>query len=40
MSHQAYGPRVAMPKLLRMLDRQGIRATFFVPVSRPSATRR
>ena len=31
MSHQAYGPRVAMPKLLRMLDRQGIRATFFVP---------
>ena len=31
MSHQAYGPRVAMPKLLRILDRQGIRATFFVP---------
>ena len=31
MSHQAYGPRVAVPKLLRMLERQGIRATFFVP---------
>ena len=31
MSHQSYGPRVAMPKLLRMLERQGIRATFFVP---------
>jgi peptidoglycan-N-acetylglucosamine deacetylase len=31
MSHQAYGPRVAVPKLLRMLERQEIRATFFVP---------
>ena len=31
MSHQSYGPRVAVPKLLRMLERQGIRATFFVP---------
>ncbi len=31
MSHQAYGPRVAVPRLLRLLDRQGIRATFFVP---------
>ena len=31
MSHQAYGPRVAVPRLLRLLERQGIRATFFVP---------
>jgi peptidoglycan-N-acetylglucosamine deacetylase len=31
MSHQAYGPRVAVPKLLRMLERQEVRATFFVP---------
>ena len=31
MSHQAYGPRTGVPRLLRMLDRQGIRATFFVP---------
>jgi peptidoglycan/xylan/chitin deacetylase (PgdA/CDA1 family) len=31
MSHQAYGPRTGIPRLLRVLDRQGIRATFFVP---------
>jgi peptidoglycan/xylan/chitin deacetylase (PgdA/CDA1 family) len=31
MSHQAYGPRTGVPRLLRMLDRQAIRATFFVP---------
>jgi peptidoglycan/xylan/chitin deacetylase (PgdA/CDA1 family) len=31
MSHQAYGPRTGMPRLLRMLDRQQLRATFFVP---------
>ena len=31
MSHQAYGPRSGVPRLLRVLDRQGIRATFFVP---------
>src|SRR6185436_8390740 len=31
MSHQAYGPRTAVPRLLRLLDRQAIRATFFVP---------
>ena len=31
MSHQAYGPRTAVPRILRLLDRQGIRATFFVP---------
>ena len=31
MSHQAYGPRTGVPRLLDLLDRQGIRATFFVP---------
>jgi len=31
MTHQAYGPRTAGPRLLRLLDRQRIRATFFVP---------
>jgi peptidoglycan/xylan/chitin deacetylase (PgdA/CDA1 family) len=31
MSHQEYGPRTAMPRILRMLDATGIRATFFVP---------
>jgi peptidoglycan/xylan/chitin deacetylase (PgdA/CDA1 family) len=31
MAHQAYGPRTAVPRLLRLLDRQGIRATFFIP---------
>ncbi|TAL10098.1 MAG: polysaccharide deacetylase [Chloroflexota bacterium] len=31
MSHQAYGPRTGVPRLLRVLDRQGIRATFFIP---------
>lgn len=31
MSHQSYGPRVAMPKLLAMLARHDVRATFFVP---------
>jgi peptidoglycan/xylan/chitin deacetylase (PgdA/CDA1 family) len=31
MSHQAYGPRTAVPRLLRLLDRQQIRATFFIP---------
>ena len=31
MTHQAYGPRTAMPRLLRLLDRQAIRATFFIP---------
>jgi peptidoglycan/xylan/chitin deacetylase (PgdA/CDA1 family) len=31
MSHQAYGPRTAVPRLLRLLDRQGVRATFFIP---------
>ncbi|MGA4543403.1 polysaccharide deacetylase family protein [Uniformispora flossi] len=31
MSHQAYGPLVGVPRLLDLLDRQGVRATFFVP---------
>jgi peptidoglycan/xylan/chitin deacetylase (PgdA/CDA1 family) len=31
MSHQAYGPRTGIPRILRLLDRQGIKATFFVP---------
>jgi peptidoglycan/xylan/chitin deacetylase (PgdA/CDA1 family) len=31
MSHQAYGPRTAVPRLLRLLDASGVRATFFVP---------
>lgn len=31
MSHQAYGPKVAVPRLLRVLERQGVQATFFVP---------
>lgn len=31
MTHQAYGPRTGVPRLLRMLDRRGVRATFFVP---------
>ena len=31
MSHQAYGPRTGVPRLLDVLDRTGIRATFFVP---------
>jgi peptidoglycan-N-acetylglucosamine deacetylase len=31
MSHQAYGPRVGVPRLLAQLQGAGIRATFFVP---------
>jgi peptidoglycan/xylan/chitin deacetylase (PgdA/CDA1 family) len=31
MSHQAYGPKVGVPRILRMLERTGLRATFFVP---------
>jgi peptidoglycan/xylan/chitin deacetylase (PgdA/CDA1 family) len=31
MSHQAYGPLTGLPRLLRILDRHGVRATFFVP---------
>jgi peptidoglycan/xylan/chitin deacetylase (PgdA/CDA1 family) len=31
MSHQSYGPLVGVPRILRLLDTHGIRATFFVP---------
>jgi peptidoglycan/xylan/chitin deacetylase (PgdA/CDA1 family) len=31
MTHQAYGPLTGVPRLLRILQRHGIRATFFVP---------
>jgi peptidoglycan-N-acetylglucosamine deacetylase len=31
MSHQAYGARAGIARLLRVLDRHGIRTTFFIP---------
>ncbi len=31
VSHQAYGPLVGVPRLLRLLDHHGVRSTFFVP---------
>jgi len=31
MTHQAYGPRTGLPRILRVLARQQVRATFFVP---------
>ena len=31
MTHQSYGPKVAVPRLLQILRRQDVRATFFVP---------
>ncbi len=31
ISHQAYGPLVGVPRLLRLLDKHQIRSTFFVP---------
>jgi peptidoglycan/xylan/chitin deacetylase (PgdA/CDA1 family) len=31
MSHQAYGPRVGLPRILGMLERRGLPATFFFP---------
>ena len=31
MSHQAYGPRVGVPRILRMLADLEVKATFFVP---------
>jgi peptidoglycan/xylan/chitin deacetylase (PgdA/CDA1 family) len=31
MTHQAYGPRVGVPRLLELLADEGVPATFFVP---------
>jgi peptidoglycan/xylan/chitin deacetylase (PgdA/CDA1 family) len=31
IAHQRYGPQVAVPRLLRMLDRLRLRTTFFIP---------
>jgi len=31
MSHQAYGPRIGVPRLLQLLERRDIKSTFFVP---------
>ncbi|MDQ1670760.1 MAG: peptidoglycan-N-acetylglucosamine deacetylase [Actinomycetota bacterium] len=31
MSHQAYGPLTGVPRILDMLERRGVRATFFCP---------
>ena len=31
MTHQAYGPRTAIPRLSRILDRLAVRVTFFIP---------
>ncbi|MGC8472006.1 MAG: polysaccharide deacetylase family protein [Acidimicrobiales bacterium] len=31
MSHQSYGPRVGLPRILTLLERMDVRATFFVP---------
>ena len=31
MSHQSYGPLVGVPRILALLDRHAIKATFFVP---------
>lgn len=31
ITHQSYGPLVGLPRLLDMLERQRVRATFFVP---------
>jgi peptidoglycan/xylan/chitin deacetylase (PgdA/CDA1 family) len=31
IGHQRYGPKVAVPRLLRMLERRRLRTTFFVP---------
>ena len=31
MTHQAYGPRTGVPRILRILEHRGVRGTFFVP---------
>ena len=33
MSHQAYGPQVAVPRILRLLEEYSLPATFFVPTA-------
>jgi peptidoglycan-N-acetylglucosamine deacetylase len=31
MSHQSYGPKVAVPRILKILERQQVQGTFFIP---------
>ncbi|MFF2844043.1 polysaccharide deacetylase [Paenarthrobacter sp. NPDC057981] len=31
MSHQSYGPKIAVSRLLQILDRQDVKGTFFIP---------
>ena len=31
LSHDQYGPRIGVPRILRLLERRGVPATFFVP---------
>ena len=31
MSHQSYGPKIAVPRILQILERQDIKGTFFIP---------
>src|SRR5206468_9721309 len=31
MTHQAYGARTGIARILRLLDRTGLRSTFFIP---------
>ena len=31
MSHQSYGPLVGVPRILALLERHGVKATFFIP---------
>ena len=31
IAHQRYGPQVAVPRILRLLDRVRLRTTFFIP---------
>jgi peptidoglycan/xylan/chitin deacetylase (PgdA/CDA1 family) len=31
IAHQRYGPQVGVPRILRLLDRVGLRTTFFIP---------
>ena len=36
LSWGQYGNRVGVPRILRLLARHGVKATFYVPVGRPS----